>query len=105
VIASSSLHSTPLFFAATAVAGAGFGAGFQGALRAVVANLQAHERAGAMSIALVMSYLAMGLPAIAAGYLVTRQGDLVATAREFGALVIVLALVSLSATFSKRAYA
>ncbi len=105
VIASSSLHSTPLFLAATAVAGAGFGAGFQGALRSVVANLLAHERAGAMSIALVMSYLAMGLPAIAAGYLVTRQGDLVATAREFGALVIVLALVSLSATFSKRAYA
>jgi hypothetical protein len=74
----------------------GFGAGFQGAIRSLAAAAPAHERAGVLSIAFIVSYLAMGVPAVVAGYLVTRQGNLVTTAREFGAFVAVLAMVSLA---------
>jgi len=91
-------HSALIFWAALPVAGAGFGAAFQGAVRTIATHAPAHERAGALSIAFVISYLAMGLPAIVAGYLVTRQGDLIATAAEFGVFVIVLAAVALAAT-------
>ena len=91
-----SLHSPTAFFAGSALAGMGFGAGFQGAIRSVAAAAPAHERAGVMSVAFIVSYLAMGLPAIAAGWYVTRHGDLLATARDFGVFVAVLATLSLA---------
>lgn len=94
-IAALSIHSPAAFFIGTAMAGIGFGAGFQGAIRAIATHAAPHERAGALSIAFVISYLAMGIPAVIAGYLVTRQGDIVATAREFGVAVIVLSVVTL----------
>jgi MFS family permease len=102
IVVSFPLHSAVLFWIALVVAGAGFGAGFQGAVRTIAAHAPAHERAGALSIAFVISYLAMGLPAIGAGFLVTRYGNLVATASQFGGLVIVLALAALAATFVKE---
>ena len=43
------------FFLATAIAGIGFGAGFQGAIRTVVPFAAAHERAGVLSIIFVIS--------------------------------------------------
>jgi MFS family permease len=90
-----SLHIPAVFFIGTSVAGIGFGAGFQGAIRAIATHAAAHERAGALSIAFVVSYLAMGVPAVIAGYFVTRQGDILATAREFGVAVIVLSALTL----------
>ena len=77
------------------MAGIGFGAGFQGAIRAIASHAAPHERAGALSVAFIVSYLAMGIPAVVAGYFVSRQGDILATAREFGAAVIVLSVVTL----------
>jgi MFS family permease len=94
-LASLSYHSAAAFFVGTAMAGMGFGAGFQGAVRTVVASAPAHERAGVLSVAFVVSYLAMGLPAIAAGYLLTRQGNVIATAREFGAVIMMLAVLAI----------
>ena len=82
------------FFAATAVAGAGFGAGFQGAIRTVLPLAGAHRRAGVLSILYVVSYLAMGLPAVVAGFLVVHAG-VVTTAREYGLGVLVLAGIAL----------
>lgn len=102
IIVSLPLHARALLWTALPVAGAGFGAGFQGAVRMIAEHAQAHERAGALSIAFMISYLAFGLPAIAAGYLATRYGDLIATASEFGVVVILLALASLAATFARR---
>jgi hypothetical protein len=96
-LAALTLGSPIAFFAGSAVAGMGFGAGFQGAIRSVAAAAAAHERAGALSVAFIVSYLAMGLPAIAAGYLATRRGDIIATAREFTLFVATLAVVSLAA--------
>jgi predicted MFS family arabinose efflux permease len=85
-----SLRSTPVFFVGTAFAGSGFGAGFQGGLRTVVPLVDADERGGILSVAYLICYLAMGLPAILAGFLVVH-GTLLNTTREFGVGVIVLA--------------
>ncbi|HEX4781643.1 MAG TPA: MFS transporter [Usitatibacter sp.] len=95
-VASLSSHSPAAFFAGTAIAGAGFGAAFQGAIRSIAGEAAPHERAGVLSVAFVVSYLAMGLPAIVAGYFVTRQGNIDATAREFAAAVVALALFALA---------
>jgi predicted MFS family arabinose efflux permease len=84
----------PLFYVALSLAGAGFGAGFQGAVRSVVASAKAHERAGVLSVVFVLAYLAMGLPAIGAGWLLVHGQDLTATTLEFAALVLLLSLVA-----------
>jgi MFS family permease len=94
-ITATSIHSPAVFFIGTSVAGIGFGAGFQGAIRGIATHAAPNERAGALSIAFVVSYLAMGVPAVIAGYFVTRQGDILATAREFGVAVILLSVITL----------
>jgi MFS family permease len=93
-----------LFFLASIVAGSGFGAGFQGAMRTVVPVAKPHERAGVLSVLFVISYLAMGIPAIAAGFFVARFGNLLGTAQDFGAMVVLLAGFALAGTlFSGKA--
>jgi hypothetical protein len=87
--------STALFFVGGVVAGAGFGAGFQGALRTVLPHAAPHERAGVLSTIYVVCYLAMGLPAVAAGYLVVHSGGVLATAREFSVVVMALGAAAL----------
>ena len=87
--------STGLFFLGTVIAGIGFGGGFQGAIRSVVPTALPHERAGVLSILYVVSYLAMGLPAVVAGVLVVHGGGVIDTAREYGITVIVLAALAL----------
>jgi predicted MFS family arabinose efflux permease len=81
------------FFAGTVIAGAGFGAGFQGGLRTIVSLAGPAERAGVISVAYIICYLAMGLPAILAGLLVV-DGTVTQTAREFGITVIALAAIT-----------
>ncbi len=87
--------STIAFFLGTALAGVGFGAGFQGAIRTIVPLAAPHERSGLLSTAYVVSYLAMGLPAVIGGYLVVHAGGLLPTTREYGLAVMVLAAVAL----------
>ena len=81
------------FFIGTAIAGAGFGAGFQGGLRTIIAPAEPGHRAGVISVAYVISYLALGLPAILAGALVVHS-TVTRTAEEFGAAVILLAALT-----------
>ena len=83
--------SAPAYLVASLVAGAGFGASFQGGVRSVLAAASAADRAGALSVLFVMSYLAMGLPAVAAGAIVAVTGNLHSTAIGFGIAVIALA--------------
>jgi MFS family permease len=90
-----SAGSVALLLAGTAVAGAGFGAGFQGAVRTVVPVAAAHERAGVLSTLWVVSYLALGLPAIGAGFLVVDGGGLLSAAQEVGVAVMVLAVLAM----------
>ena len=90
VLVAAGARSLTLFFIGTAIAGVGFGGGFQGGLRAIVAHAAPTERAGLISVAYIICYLALGLPAILAGVLVV-DSTVLQTAREFGGAVIVLA--------------
>ena len=54
-----------------------------------------HQRAGMLSVVYVISYLAMGLPAVIAGFLLVHEGDLLATAVQYGAAVMALAALAL----------
>jgi hypothetical protein len=83
--------SVALFFAGTAVSGVGFGAGFQGGIRSVVPLAAPHERAGVLSLLFVISYLGMGVPAVAAGFGATDGLGLLGAARVYGIALIVLA--------------
>jgi len=87
--------SAVVFFAGAVVAGGGFGAAFQGVLRTVVPTAALHQRAGVLSVVFVVSYLALGLPAIAGGVLVVDGGGVLVTAREYGAATMVLAALAL----------
>ena len=84
------------FFAGSAIAGFGFGSGFQGGIRLVVPLVEPHERAGVLSLLYVVSYLGMGVPSVIGGVLVVHGGGLLDTVREYGAAVIVLAAAALA---------
>jgi len=96
-------HAIAVFFAGTSIAGMGFGTGFQGAVRSIVSFAAPHERAGVLSIVFIVSYLSMGLPAVAAGVLVARHGDIIGTGKEFGVVVMVLALAAVLAAAVRAA--
>jgi MFS family permease len=87
-------RSTPLFIAATAIAGMGFGPAFAGSFRALTALAPAHQRASFVSAILSVAYLSFSLPAVAAGVAVTHLG-LHTTADVYGVVLIGLAAVAL----------
>lgn len=66
--------SLPLFAVSTVVAGVGFGGGFQGGLRLLLATAPASGRAGLLSSVYVASYLAFGVPTVVAGVFVPTSG-------------------------------
>jgi MFS family permease len=90
VLAAVPARSPVVFFTGTAIAGAGFGGGFQGGLRTIVPLAGPAERAGVIAVIYVISYLALGLPAIGAGVLVVHT-TVTHTALLFGLGVIALA--------------
>jgi hypothetical protein len=47
-----------------------------------------------LSVLFTVSYLGLGLPAVAAGVALVHGADLVATSYQYGAVVIVLAAVA-----------
>lgn len=79
-----------IFFLSAAVTGVGFGAAFQGAVRSVVPLAAAHERAGVLSMVLIVCYLAMGVPAVIAGAMVARYGNILEVAHVFGVVIVAL---------------
>src|SRR4249919_583731 len=97
-----SLGSAAVFFAGSAIAGAGFGSGFQGGIRLVVPLAAAHQRAGLVSLLYVVSYLGLGVPAVLAGFGVVHGGGLVPTTRYYGAAVIALAALALFGLLRNR---
>jgi len=101
-VAAVSLGSTAVFFAGSAIAGAGFGSGFQGGIRTVVPLAAAHERAGLVSVLYVVSYLGLGVPAVLAGFGVVHGGGLIDTTRYYGAAVIALAALALFGLVKNR---
>jgi MFS family permease len=87
--------SIAVFFLGAAIAGIGFGAGFQGSVRTVLPLAEPHERAGVLSNVYVVCYLAMGLPAVVAGFLVVHGGGLIETSKQYSGYVMVLAVLAL----------
>ncbi|MCX4993539.1 MFS transporter [Streptomyces sp. NBC_00568] len=83
--------SPALLFTGAALAGFSFGAVSQGALHSVLATVSAQERSGTLASYYVLSYLAMSLPAIAAGALATRYG-LSTTALFYSSTLAILAI-------------
>lgn len=95
-------RSLALFFLGSALSGSGFGASFQGAIRSVVALAQPDERAGVLSILYIISYLAMGVPAVLGGVLVVHTGDIILATHVYGGAVALLAGLALAATVQPR---
>jgi MFS family permease len=96
------LGSAALFFVGTVIAGAGFGAGFQGGIRIVVPQVAPHERAGTLSVLYVVSYLGFGVPAVIAGVLTVDGPGLFGAATIYGVAVMLLALLALAALVRAR---
>jgi len=94
--------SVELFFVGTAVSGIGFGSGFQGGIHTVVPLAAPHERAGVLSLLFVISYLGLGVPAVAAGFGATHGLGLLGSARVYGVALIVLATLALAGLYRTR---
>jgi predicted MFS family arabinose efflux permease len=80
-----------LYWFGAVIGGAGFGVTFLGGLRALSAAIPPQHRAEVMSAFYVVAYLAISLPAVLAGVLVTPLG-LESTFEIFGSVVAALAL-------------
>lgn len=96
------VRSPALFFAGTVTAGAGFGPSFSGALRTLTGLAPAESRAQVIAAIYVVAYLALSLPAVAAGIAVTRVG-LFPAAYGYGAAVIALTAAATLASLRHRA--
>ncbi|HEY0255431.1 MAG TPA: hypothetical protein VGC41_28070, partial [Kofleriaceae bacterium] len=92
--------SAALFFTGAVIAGCGFGGAFQGAIRSVIPQAAAHERAGVLSIIYIVAYVAMGAPAVVGGVRLVHTHDVFRTAAEYGIAVILLALAALAGSLS-----
>lgn len=78
------------------IAGAGFGAAFQRAIRTIVPLAAPHERAGVLSVLYAIAYLALGVPAVLGGIRVAHGGGVIGTANEYGVAVMVLGALALA---------
>lgn len=77
------------FLLAAVVAGSGFGTAFLGIMRSITPTVGPHERGELFSVVFVISYLAFGIPAVAAGFAAPHLG-LSTTATIYGIAVVVL---------------
>lgn len=83
-----------ILFAGTFCAGMGLGLVFQSALRSVLPQAEAHERAGLMAAYFVMSYLAFSIPAMIAGAMTRRVGLETVTDTYGGSLIVLASLTA-----------
>ena len=86
-----SLSSAGAFLASAAIAGVGFGLAFMGALRHLAGAIPDGHRGEVMSAFYVVAYVAISVPAIAAGFASPHLG-LTETFQVFSVVVVVLAL-------------
>ncbi|KQO62663.1 MFS transporter [Curtobacterium sp. Leaf261] len=93
--------SLPGLVVGTVIAGVGFGAGFQAALRMLLATAAPTHRAGILSTIYVVSYLAFGVPSVVAGLFEPTVG-LVPVVVGYGAFVVVAAAVALVMQLGSR---
>jgi MFS family permease len=79
----------------TAIAGLGFGAGFQAGLRMLLATAPPDHRAALLSAVYVVSYFAFGIPSVIAGLIAAVVGLLPAIV-GYGAFVVLAAVTALA---------
>jgi predicted MFS family arabinose efflux permease len=87
-------QSLPGLVVGSAIAGVGFGAGFQAPLRMLLATAAPTHRAGLLSTIYVVSYLAFGVPAVIGGLLEPMVG-LVPVLAGYGAFIVLAAGIAL----------
>jgi MFS family permease len=93
--------SLPIMIVGQAIAGAGFGASFTGALRLIFPLAATHQRAGVAAGIYLVCYLAFGVPVVVAGVLANLAG-LEPTVYWYVALTVILASIGLSAQLHLR---
>jgi MFS family permease len=91
IVLAASTETTALFWIGAIVGGAGFGVAFLGGLRALSTAIPPQHRAEVMSAFYIVAYLAISVPAIIAGVLVTPLG-LESTFEIFGSAIAALAV-------------
>jgi predicted MFS family arabinose efflux permease len=88
------VHSIAAFLAASAVGGAGLGAGFSSWIRMMIPDVAPAERTRFYSAFYLVNYLAFGLPALVAGEVIGAAG-LDTTVIAYGALAMIGAVAGL----------
>lgn len=99
------LHAESLtgFLLAAVVAGSGFGTSFLGIMRSISNTVGPDQRGELFSSVFVVSYLAFGLPAVAAGFAAPHVG-LETTATIYGLVVVALSgAAALTRIFTTKA--
>lgn len=94
-------HSLPGMVVGSAIAGVGFGAGFQAPLRMLLATAAPTHRAGLLSTIYVVSYLAFGVPSVIGGLLEPSIG-LVPVIAGYGGFIVLAAVVALVLQLSSK---
>jgi len=94
-------HESWLFYVSSVVSGVGFGAGFQGGLRLILAEADENGRAGVLSAVYVACYGAFSVPALIAGLLTPRLG-LSKVVTGYSILVVLMAAVAVVLQLSRR---
>ncbi|MFD8628739.1 MFS transporter [Streptomyces hygroscopicus] len=90
-----------LMFLGNAVGGIGFGGGFQGGLRLILAEAPEADRAGLLSTVYLVSYFAFGAPCLLAGLLTPTLG-LRTVVIGYGVFVSVLSAIALALQLARR---
>ncbi len=96
-VAAVALKAPVLFFIGTAATGVGFGVAWLGVLRSLVGLASATGRGALLAAIFIVAYLSFSIPAVVAGYAVTRVG-LHDAALWYGVAVEILALVGVAGT-------
>jgi predicted MFS family arabinose efflux permease len=94
--------SVAVYLATSALAGVGFGAGFQGPIRTLVPLANQAERPGMLSAVFIVAYVGLGLPAVIAGALVSSGASLTGVAVALAIVLAVLTVGALVATIKEE---
>ncbi len=92
-----------LYLVGSAIAGIGFGTGFQGPVRSLISLATPDERPALMSAVFMVAYLGLGIAAIIPGALLNTGIALPTVTVELAAALAVLTAVTLCATLRMRA--
>jgi len=89
------LGAFPLLWVGAFVGGAGIGGAFSGTIRSLIPGAHPHERAGLFAAIYVVSYLALGVPAIVAGLFLAPLGATV-VAVAYGVVIVAVAAIGIA---------